>query len=141
MRKRDIKKLKKGLRSLPEISLTPLIDAVLVLLIIFMIAMPVMQNALNLELPKSATDDSPVKKNNESIVISLKKDGNIYINNKQIDRAKYIGELEKKLKNSKDSIVFVDGDTNVKYGAVIKIVDEIKYLAGVKNVALSTQDA
>lgn len=140
MNKRKLKKLIKK-RFLPEISLTPLIDAVLVLLIIFMIAMPIMQSAINIELPESATDDTPVKKKRDSISVSVNKKKEIFINNIKVTKIHLIDELEKKLKNSQDIVVFVEGDKFAPYGTILEVLDDIKYLAGVKYVALSTQSA
>lgn len=127
----------------PEINLTPLIDTVLVLLVVFMIATPLLHNHIAIELPTSTTNDdaAAVEKNQEPVGVFLDKDKNIFINDVPVKREKFFEELEKKLAGAQDRVVFVHADRSVPYGVVIQIVDDIKYLGGVKYVALATEHA
>lgn len=129
--------------TLPEINLTPLIDTVLVLLVVFMIATPLLHNHIAIELPTSTTNDdaAAVEKNQEPVGVFLDKDKNIFINDVPVKREKFFEELEKKLSGAQDRVVFVHADRSVPYGVVIQIVDDIKYLGGVKYVALATEHA
>lgn len=126
----------------PEISLTPLIDTVLVLLVVFMITTPIMHNMINIELPTSSTNDEALEKENDkSIIVYIDKEQNLFINDVKIGKAVFFDELEKKLTSSQESVVFVKADKSIPYGTVIQVVDDIKYLGGVKYVALATQNS
>ncbi len=125
-----------------DIPLTPLIDTVLVLLITFMVAMPVMQNAIDIELPRGSANDSPnvVKNPNDVITVFVDKHRQLFLNNKPVKSSELIDALEKKLGAVRDQVVFVKADRTVPYGDVVRVVDDIKYLGGVKYVALATQN-
>lgn len=128
--------------SAPEISLTPLIDTVLVLLVTFMIAMPVMQNMLSIELPSgSANDENTTQgaKGAAGISVYLDCDRKLFVNEQQIAWPLLIKEIERRLGNARDQVVYVKADRHVPYGEVVRIIDDIKYLGGVRYVALSTE--
>lgn len=128
--------------AIPEISLTPLIDAVLVLLVIFMIATPIMHNSINIELPTSSTKDASAEQEKDTaIVVNIDKDKKLFINDTPVTQEKFFDELEKKLDGAQERVVFVNADRSIPYGTVIQVVDDIKYLGGVKYVALATQSA
>lgn len=128
---------------MPEMILTPLIDTVLVLLVVFMMTTPMLHNYITVELPKGSSNDeaaaSDVK--NESVTVSLDKNGKIFINDTAVTRATFFDALEKILAGTKERVVFVSADRSIPYGTVIQIVDDIKYLGGVKYVALATEHA
>lgn len=125
----------------PEVSLTPLIDTVLVLLVIFMIATPIMNNMINIELPSSSTNDETLtKESDKSVVVFIDKDQNLFINDTKVIKEQFFDVLEKKLKDSQERVVFVKADKSIPYGTVIQVVDDIKYLGGVEYVALAAQD-
>ncbi|KKT23963.1 MAG: Biopolymer transport TolR [candidate division TM6 bacterium GW2011_GWF2_43_87] len=125
-----------------EISLTPLIDAVLVLLITFMVAMPVMQNSINIELPRGSVNDSPdmAKNPRDAITVYLDKQCRLFLNDRPVKSSGLIDELEKQLRGERDQVVFIKADRSVPCGDLVRIVDDIKYLGGVKYVALATQN-
>ncbi|MBN2267180.1 MAG: biopolymer transporter ExbD [Candidatus Babeliaceae bacterium] len=124
----------------PQITLTPLIDTVLVLLITFMIAMPVMHNILNIELPSSSSDDAQGDKL-QGVTVFLDRDRHLWVNEKEIARADLTPEVERILGAARDQVVIVKADRLVPYGEVAGIVDDIKYLGGVHYVALATEHA
>jgi biopolymer transport protein ExbD len=127
----------------PEIVLTPLIDTVLVLLITFMVAMPAVRNAVTIELPKTSSNDEIQEKNEqESIAIYIDRQQQTFIDDVVVKKQDVTSVLEDKLVHMKDRkgcVVFVHADESVPYGAVVAVVDDIKYLSGVKYVALVTQ--
>lgn len=136
------RRMRKRGRSLPhlEIPLTPLIDTVLVLLITFMVAMPVMQNEINIELPSSsANDDSKGESRNRSITVFIDKKRQLFLNEKLVKEPVLLLELEKLLQGEQEQVVMVKADRSVEYGEVVRVVDDIKYLGGVRYVALATQ--
>jgi len=120
---------------MPEISLTPMIDTFCVLLVIFMIAAPMVQHAIKVELPHGKSREG---NNEQELVVTLSKDNKIYFNNFAVSRQDLAGVVQKSLINNHDLPVYVRADQSVAYGKVIAIVDELK-LAGVRYVAMSTQ--
>lgn len=128
---------------LPEITLTPLIDTVLVLLVVFMIATPLLQNSITIELPTSSTNDGKQADapDDHPINVSIDKSRELFIDGIPVSKELFFNELEKKLAGKKDTVVYVHADTSIPYGVVIGVVDDIKYLGGVKYVALATEHA
>ena len=118
--------------NLSEINITPLVDVMLVLLIIFMVTAPMMQSGININLPSVETRSNP---SSGGLVLSVTKDHYIYIDNKIIN----LFLLESKLKNyffrRKKKIVFLKADKDVSYGYVIKVMDVIKK-AGIETIGM-----
>ena len=118
-----------------EINITPLVDVMLVLLIIFMITSPMLVAGLNIDLPE--TSANPVSGQDEPLAIDVDSDGNIYLNENIIS----LTDLEPKLrlitKEKMDTRIFVRGDKNVDYGKVIQVIGSINE-AGFNKVALVT---
>lgn len=139
MKRHIVRRRKKQQLSFPEISLTPLIDTALTLLIIFMVTTPMLQkeNALQIELPKGSMQEVEEGKKQE-LVIALDAKGTYALNGVVTLQKNLITALKKQLGNQKDRTVFVKADTGVKYGKVIELVDSIKHVAGVGYVALAT---
>lgn len=133
-------KPKKALKA--EINVVPLIDVMLVLLIVFMIAAPMMTQGIKVELPKAAAD--PVdNKDDEPITVSVKKDGTYYIDlggdddtPRQLTEIKSI--VSKVLAEKPNTLVFVQGDRKVEYGVIVALMSELK-LAGAPSVGLITE--
>ena len=117
-------------RQLAEINVTPLVDVVLVLLIIFMVAAPMMKSGIDINLPKT-TAGKPIEGN--KLIVTLTKKGEIFIDNKQIHPGIFEEKIKKiaKLKNE----VFLQADESVPYGKVIKIIGILKK-NGIANVSL-----
>lgn len=125
-----------------EISLTPLIDTVLVLLITFMVAMPVLQNTLNVELPTGAANDSaPSGQKSRGITIFIDRNNKLYINERLVNsREELVRGIEKLLAVSPEEVVYVSADRHVLYETVARVIDDIKYINKVKYVALDTKN-
>lgn len=122
---------------LTDISMTPLIDTVLVLLVIFMVATPVVQHAIKVSLPSAKMADALQQQSVQEAVIYINKDNELYFNNTHIT----MSELTEHLKNMSagEQRVLVHADQGVPYGKVVELVDVIKWMGGVKYVALATQ--
>ena len=139
MKYRLRRKLRQKQEQLPEISLTPLIDTALTLLIIFMVTTPMLnkENALQVELPKgNVKETSDIQK--EELIVTVSKKGDISFNNKVIKEKEVVAVLQKALGKKKDKTVFVKADTGSSYGKVIELVDTLKHVGGIKYVALAT---
>lgn len=119
-----------------EINITPFVDVMLVLLIIFMVAAPMMTTGVTVDLPES--NASPVPGQDEPLSVSVTSDGKIYIQKTAVD----LGELQQKLKavakQKFDTRIFVRGDKAVDYGRIMQVVGEIN-AAGFLKVALITE--
>ncbi|MCL5436384.1 MAG: biopolymer transporter ExbD [Candidatus Dependentiae bacterium] len=121
-----------------EISLTPLIDTAFVLLMTFMIAMPVMQNSLNIELPSGSADEAKASQSGQGIVVCIDRSGKLYLQDECMhSRQELIETLGKRLSASREEVVYVSADAHVLYEQVAQVIDDIKYLGGVRYVALA----
>ncbi|WP_341764331.1 protein TolR [Candidatus Tisiphia endosymbiont of Beris chalybata] len=116
-----------------EINVTPLVDVMLVLLIIFMITSPMLVSGVNVDLP--STTSSPLAGQDEPLVISINNKGELYLLESKISRQNLANKLSNITKEKKDTRIFVRGDKNVSYGEVVEIVAEI-HAAGFTKVAL-----
>lgn len=118
-----------------EINVTPFVDVMLVLLIIFMVTAPMLTAGVSVDLPESSA--KPVAGNDEPLSVSVTSDGKIYIQETAVE----IDELGPKLSaivgEKKDTRIFVRGDTTIDYGAVMRVIGEIN-AAGLSKVALIT---
>ncbi len=133
-------KIKKKLKA--EINVVPMIDVMLVLLIVFMIAAPMMTQGIKVELPKAAADPVDTK-DDEPITVSIKQDGSYYIEAggdpekaRPLDEVKSI--VKKILAEKPDTLVFVQADRRVQYGAVVELMAELK-VSGAPSVGLITE--
>jgi biopolymer transport protein ExbD len=123
-----------------ELNMTPLIDVALTLLIIFLVAAPMMNNAIRIDLPQGKMQEAATK--SQDTVVYLAKDGKIFLNKDSVSNADaLIGRLKKCVGTCKDKTVFVKADKGVHYGTVIELVDKIKSVGGVHYVALATERA
>ena len=123
--------------SIPEITLTPLIDTALTLLIIFMVTTPMIQNSIKVQLPQGSAKE--VKDAAQDIVVHVDKDQTIYLNGQKISKDHLAGDLKKAVARSVQKVVFVKADERVSYGSVISLVDHIKVVGGISHVALATE--
>ncbi len=118
-----------------EINITPFVDVMLVLLIIFMVAAPMMTTGVTVNLPK--TQASTVPGNDEPLSVSIKADGSVYIQN-SLTTVDALGvKLKAILGEKKETRIFVRGDTSIDYGQVMKVIGAIN-AAGYTKVALLT---
>ena len=130
-------KRKKRDSKLPELSMNPLIDTALTLLIIFMVTTPMLQNSINVDLPKGKSQEDTGTK--QELVINIDKEENIFFNNEKIELKELNQAIKNQIGDNLDQVVFVKGDESIKYGKLIDVVDSIKYIGGLKNVVLATK--
>ncbi len=119
-----------------EINITPFVDVMLVLLIIFMVTAPMLISGIEVDLPK--TKASPLSGSDEPIVISVDKTGSFFLQENKLSPY----ELEKKLvavlAEKPQTRIFIKGDRNINYGKVIELFAIVKNI-GFSNVALVTE--
>ncbi len=118
-----------------EINMIPFIDIMLVLLIIFMVAAPMMNDMVQVDLPNAKA--APTKTEEKSVILSIRNDGKLFIDKMEIPS----GELEKRLlfifANREKKEVFVNADENVKHGLIIQTMATIQR-AGISRIAFMT---
>lgn len=120
-------------RVISEINVTPLVDVMLVLLIIFMITAPMLVAGVNVDLPE--TQAGPIVGQDEPLVLSINKKGELYLFDSKIQRKNLIEKLQAITKEKKDTRIFIKGDKMVDYGLVVGVIAEI-HIAGFTKVAL-----
>lgn len=123
----------------PEITLTPLIDTALNLLIIFMVAAPVIQNAIRVDLPRGVVKED--KGAVQELVVTVDNHNHFYLNDIRMSRETLLAQIAKAAKSRQDQMVYIRADRSVTYGCVTELVDELKRVEGVAHVALATQKA
>ncbi len=126
-------------KPLAEINVTPFVDVMLVLLVIFMVAAPLMVQGVPVELPKtSATKLGTVKK---PMVVSLAADGNLFIRDQQVPRQDLVSRLMAiKSQEGADGVVYVRADRKIAYGDVMEILGRVGE-SGFARVSLLSQPA
>ncbi|MCX5923544.1 MAG: biopolymer transporter ExbD [Candidatus Dependentiae bacterium] len=140
MRRNRLRRMKNRGHVVQEISMTPLVDVALTLLIIFMVATPMLQNVIKVELPSSRIDDGvPSSQTQQDLTVYIDKGRKMYLNGTEYPLQTLLKELKSLVKKGKDEIVFVKADQAVPYGIVIDLVDTIKVSGGIKYVALATK--
>ena len=120
--------------SLSEINVTPLVDVMLVLLIIFMITSPILFQGVDVQLPKTESGDAV---QSEKFVLSITKDEKIYIN-KDLIHFNLVEEKLKSLNAAGVKSIFLRADERIDYGFVLKIMD-ISRKSGITQVSLVTE--
>jgi biopolymer transport protein TolR len=116
-----------------EINVTPMVDVMLVLLIIFMVTSPMLVAGVEVDLPE--TKSSPISGQDTPLVISIKKEGDIFITETKTPFSELATKLKNITKEKKDTRIFVKGDKNVPYGKIVETMAEI-HNAGFTKVAL-----
>lgn len=126
-------KVEKNRSALSEINVTPLVDVMLVLLVIFMVTAPMMKQGMDIELPKTKGTSLP---NQERFTVSIKKDGVLYLNTEKMTEESLIDKLRNVSTVNPD--VYLEADKTVPYGRVAEIMAEIK-AAGIEKLGLVTE--
>ncbi|MBC7361824.1 MAG: biopolymer transporter ExbD [Candidatus Aminicenantes bacterium] len=121
--------------SMSEINVTPLVDVMLVLLIIFMVTAPMMQSGIGINLPQAETESAPAE---EGLTLTITADGYIHIGESVIN----INLLERRLHeyfyNKTKKIIYIRADRNLNYGQLIQVLDIVKK-SGIEVVGLVTE--
>jgi biopolymer transport protein ExbD len=112
-----------GYKPMAEINVTPMVDVMLVLLIIFMVTAPLMMAQLPIELPKSSAQD--LGKPPEPLIVGLDAQGNFYVGGDQVSEADLPAKLQGIAQNNPDQIVYVRADKGIPYGQVIGLLSTV----------------
>lgn len=119
-----------------DINVTPLVDVMLVLLIIFMVTAPMMTQGLEVDLPE--TTAKSLRQKEEPIIVTLDKEGKIMLGKIEVGLALFRQQLEKQFGQNKEQPIFLKADKQVPYGIVVNIMAEIK-AAGFDKLGMITE--
>jgi len=121
--------------SLSEINVTPFVDVVLVLLIIFMLTAPVLQSGIEVSVPKTKV----VKQiSEERVTITITKNQEVYVGNDHVNINSLSDELHKRIRDPQGQSVYVRADENVAFGAFATVMSTVKQ-AGITNISIVTE--
>ena len=123
-------------RPMSEINVTPMVDVMLVLLVVFMITAPLLTVGVPVDLPK--TKSSVIVGEDEPLVVTLNAEGKLFLQDTEVALDKLVARLTAITENRKETRVFVRGDRKISYGKVMEVMGLIN-LAGFDRVALITE--
>lgn len=122
-------------RPLAEINVTPFVDVMLVLLIVFMVTAPLLTVGVPVDLPK--TRAQTLGQEREPLSVTIKRDGSIYVQNTQVPADELVAKLTAIAANGYDQRIFVRGDNSVSYGRVMEVMGMLS-AAGFTHIGLVT---
>lgn len=121
--------------ALAEINITPLVDVVLVLLIIFMLTAPILQSGIDVAVPKTKTVKEITE---ERLVITIDRQQKVYLGNEPLNINEIGAKLRQKIRDPQNQSIFLRSDEEVPFGAFATVMDAVKQ-AGISNVSIVTQ--
>jgi TolR protein len=122
---------------LADINVTPLVDVMLVLLIIFMIAAPMLHQGVEVALPKADAANLPLRVQ-DPLVVSIDRNGRIYLRESAVETDELVARVKSQIDSRGDDTVFLKGDRDVAYGKVIEVLD-LLHQGGIVHVGMVTE--
>ncbi|CAM2068317.1 Biopolymer transporter ExbD [Sulfidibacter corallicola] len=121
--------------SMNEINVTPLVDVMLVLLIIFMISAPLLHTGVEIDLPRGNLE-LEVDENN--LILSIKSDGKTYLNEERLHPELIMDKVKAAVELAKNKTVYIEADKSIKYGDVVEMLSKLRE-SGIERVSLITE--
>ncbi|HSN85741.1 MAG TPA: ExbD/TolR family protein [Thermoanaerobaculia bacterium] len=119
-----------------DINVTPLVDVMLVLLIIFMITAPMLHQGIEVALPRAEAQNLRMR-TEDPLILSIDRGGAVYLKDSPVDIADLVGQLKGLMSERGDDSVFLEGDRDVPYGLVIEVLDTL-HRGGIVHVGMVT---
>ena len=123
-----------------DINVTPMVDVMLVLLIIFMVITPMLQKGVSVDLAKT---DNPIKMpeadKEDALIVAVMRDGKVYFNSDAVTAESLTDKVKDRLANTTDKRIFIKADAGARYGDVVAVVDDVRS-AGVDQLGLLTEE-
>lgn len=126
---------KKG--PMADINVTPLVDVMLVLLVIFMITAPLMLNGIKLDLPKTK-ESNPINLNTKQVILSYTRAGEFFLGKDKVLETEIVEQIKQGFVSTKSETLFLRADFGLKYGEVAKLMSFLKR-GGISQIALVTE--
>ncbi|MEE9139592.1 MAG: protein TolR [Alphaproteobacteria bacterium] len=127
---------RRGYRAMSEINVTPFVDVMLVLLVIFMITAPLLTVGVPVDLPK--TESSPLNEPDEPLVVTVDAEGKIYLQDTETSLESLVPKLVAITEAKPDTRIFLRGDKTIAYGKIMEVMGTVN-AAGLRRVALITE--
>jgi biopolymer transport protein ExbD/biopolymer transport protein TolR len=128
-----------GRKVTSNINVTPMVDVMLVLLIIFMVITPMLQNKVAIDMAQVANPTAmPDADKDDAIVVAITRDGGVFLGSNRVDPSQLGGLVRDKLADKTDRTIFIRADARAQYRAVEDAIDDVR-TAGVEEVGLLTQ--
>ncbi len=121
--------------SMSDINVTPLVDVILVLLIIFMVTAPMMSRGIDVKLPRTESGSDAQE---DRLVVTVDRDSTIFLNDKPVNLALLTDRLKGEMQRTGTDFIFLKADEQVPYGRVMAVMDQIKR-AGAEKVGMVTR--
>jgi biopolymer transport protein TolR len=128
---------RRNFRPVSEINVTPLVDVMLVLLIIFMVSAPLLTVGVPIELPQSAA--KPLEGDSEPLTVSVRNDGTIFLQDAEITAEELVPKLQAIAKEGYEQRIFVRGARDAEYGSMMKVMGLLNQ-AGFRRIGLVTTE-
>lgn len=125
--------------AMSEINVTPMIDVILVLLIIFMVMVPTVQMGYLVNVPPKTESEGPAVPNPNQIIIRYDKDGQMFINKKNIQRDQFVQTLTDTMKGNTGKMIFFAGDPEASYNDTVEFLDLARQ-SGAENIGIIVED-
>ncbi len=122
---------------LGDINVTPLVDVMLVLLIIFMVTAPMLHQGIEVALPKATAESLP-QRSDDPLVLSIRRDGMVFVRDTPVHATQLVDRLKSLLQGRSDQSVYLKGDRDVPYGKVMEVLD-LLHQGGIQRVGMVTE--
>jgi biopolymer transport protein TolR len=131
-------KRNEGAKVSSEINVTPMVDVMLVLLIIFMVVTPMLQKGISVDMAKvNNPEQMPDADKEDALLVSITRDGKVYFGSEQVQVDTLTTKVKDRLANKPDKRVYVKADMRTRFGGVVQVVDSVR-AAGVDDLGLLT---